>query len=62
MARIPNHWEYLEEYPKMSVSARNNTNWLLTCVQAGVFSEKNPRRRRILSIPLCDVVVVASAG
>ena len=24
MARIPNHWEYLEEYPKTSVSARNN--------------------------------------
>jgi len=37
MARIPNHWEYLKGRQKMSVSARNDSYRLLTCVQTGVF-------------------------
>ena len=46
----------------MSVSTLNDPNWLLTCVKAGVFSEENMFNCRVLSIPLCDVLVAASAG
>jgi len=62
MARIPNNWEYLKRCLKMSVSTLNNPNRLLTCVKAGVFSEENTFYCRVPSIPLCNVLVVASTG
>jgi len=62
MARISDHWEYLKRRPKTSVSARNNTNRVLACVQAGVFPEEVPVCCRTSPIPLCNVVIVASAG